>query len=84
MIPSGARNGHYYEVITVTGGDLNGYKSVGAVEPTWPTISGATVTVNGITWTERGSDVGTYIADGTQEWQCIGPAPTFKPYGVIA
>jgi hypothetical protein len=79
--PSTSRNGHYYKVTAITSPDLNGFAISGASEPTWPTGSGATVTVNGITYTEQGSDVGTYVSDGTIEWQCVGPVPKLLNYG---
>lgn len=43
------RNGHYY---TVTASD----GTAGATEPTWPTTSGATVTADGVTYQESGSE----------------------------
>lgn len=78
------RNGHYYRVTAVAGADANGYAYVGGSEPTWPTSGGGTVVDGGVTWTEQGSDVGTYVADNTCEWTCVGPVPVFKDYGEVA
>lgn len=77
------RNGHYYKVTSVSGADLDGYGVTGSPEPTWPTGSGATVTDGDLTWTEQGADTGTYVADGTAEWTCVGPVPTYNNYGEI-
>lgn len=78
------RNGHYYRVTAVAGADANGYAAVGGSEPTWPTGGGSTVVDGSVTWTEQGSDVGTYVTDNTCEWTCIGPEPVFKDYGEVA
>lgn len=82
--PQSARNGHYYKVTSVTGADIDGYVTGAASTPTFPTGSGATVVETGvggtITWTEQGSDTGTYVADNTTEWQCVGPVPMWAPY----
>lgn len=78
------RNGHFYVVTAISGPvDDDGNGITGNIEPTWPTGSGSTVVDNGITWTEQGSDIGTYIYDGTTEWQCVGPEPVWTTYGAI-
>jgi hypothetical protein len=78
---SAGRNGHYYKVTSVSGADVDGYALGGSSEPSWPTGGGSTVADGALTWTEMGSDVGSYIADGTTEWQCIGPTPLYRNYG---
>lgn len=53
VVPT-VRNGHVYEV-TVSDG------AAGATEPAWPTADGATVVLDGVTYTEAGSEwTGTY------------------------
>lgn len=47
LVPT-TRNGHYYRV-TVSDG------AAGAVEPTWPTTTGATVNLDGVTYQEAGT-----------------------------
>lgn len=76
-------NGHYYRVTAVASADVNGYATVGVSEPTWNTGGGATTTDGNVTWTEQGSDVGTYNTDGTTIWQCVGPVPTFRNYARV-
>lgn len=75
------RNGHVYQVTAVSSPDVDGYGAVGGSEPTWPT-GGGTVVDGQITWEDQDGfgDAGTYVADGTTEWQCVGPTPTFVPY----
>jgi hypothetical protein len=84
-----SRNGHYYRVTAVSDPDANGFGSAGATEPgvgmnpNWPTTGGGTVTDGDLTWTEQGSDVGTYVADGSTEWQCVGPKPVSVAAGAM-
>ncbi len=75
-------NGHYYKVTAVSSPDHNGYGTLGSGEPTWPTGGGSTVADGAITWTEQGSDTGTYVADGGVVWQCVGPVPVYESYGL--
>lgn len=74
------RNGHYYKVAATASPDTNGYAAADIVEPTWPTGGGSTVVDGALTWTEQGSDVGTYVTDNTTEWQCVGPEPIWSAY----
>lgn len=63
VVPSQANgNGHFYKV---TGGS----GAVGSTEPTWPTGSGATVALGGITYTEVGavSETGTAVETVIQQ-----------------
>ena len=84
-------NGHYYKVTSTTSytaPDTRSYPNVyglgvtGESEPTWPTGGGSTVTDGGLVWTEQGSitDATHFVVDGTAEWQCIGPVPTWAAY----
>jgi Pectate lyase superfamily protein len=70
--------------------DANGYGYSDEVEPHWPVNPapfGGTVTDYDLTWTEVGEDapggVPTYVPDGDTEWQCVGPVPTYRSYGLI-
>lgn len=48
LVPT-VRNGHQYKVTASDG-------LSGATQPTWPTGAGATVTLDGVTYTENGTD----------------------------
>lgn len=79
--PTRGRNNHFYKVTAVSSPDADGYGLADAEdEPVWPETPGGTIPDGQLTWTEQGSDVGTYIIDNDTEWQCVGPEPIWAYY----